>query len=77
MIKQLIEEYVTGSILSSKTFCYMTCCLIHTKNFIAKNLLTGLLGPYWEIRSLILFVRAELVRAVRKSEGLVLLVRTQ
>ena len=35
------------------------------------DLLTGLLGPYWEIRSPIFFVRLELARAVRKSEGFV------
>ena len=34
------------------------------------DLLTGLLSPYKEIRSPIFFVRPELARAVRKSEGL-------
>ena len=46
-------------------------------NFDINNLLTGLLGPYWEIRSPIFFVGPELARAVRKSEGLVFLVRTE
>ena len=45
------------------------CCI--------NDLLTGLLGPYWEIRSPIFFVRPELARAVRKSEGFVFLVRTK
>ena len=38
------------------------------------DLLTGLLGPYKEIRSLIFFVRPELARTVRESEGFVFLV---
>ena len=41
------------------------------------DLLTELLGPYKEIRSPIFFVRLELARAVRKSEGFVFLVRTE
>ena len=48
-----------------------------TKKFEANDLLTRLLGPYQEIRSLIFFVRPELARAVRKSEGFVFLVRTK
>ena len=40
-------------------------------------LLTGLLGPYWKMQSPIIFVRPELARAVRKSEGFVFLVRTK
>ena len=35
------------------------------------DLLTGLLGPYQEIRSPTFSVRLELARAVRKSEGFV------
>ena len=41
------------------------------------DLLTGLLGPYQEIRSPIFLVRPELARAVRKSEGFVFPVRTE
>ena len=41
------------------------------------DLLTGLLSPYWEIRSPYFFVRSELARAVRKSEGFVFLVQTE
>ena len=41
------------------------------------DLLTGLLGPYQEIRGPIFFVRPELARAVRNSEGFVFLVRTE
>ena len=41
------------------------------------DLLTGLLGLYWEIRSPIFFVRSELARAVRKSEGFVFLVQNE
>ena len=40
-------------------------------------LLTRLLGPYQEIRRPIFFVRPELARGVRKSEGFVFLVRTE
>ena len=45
--------------------------------FSNNDLLTGLLGPYQEIRSPIFFVLPELARAVRKSEGFVFLVRTE
>ena len=41
------------------------------------DLLTGLLGPYREIRSPIFFERLELARAVPKSEGFVFLVRSE
>ena len=41
------------------------------------DLLTGLLGPHLEIRSPIFFIRPELARVVRKSEGFVFLVRTE
>ena len=41
------------------------------------DLPTGLLGQYQEIRSPIFFVRPELARAVRKSEGFAFLVRTE
>ena len=41
------------------------------------DLLTGLLGPYWEIQSPIFFVRLKLARALCKSEGFVFLVRTE
>ena len=44
-------------------------------HFITNDLLTGLLGLYLEIRSPTFFVRPELARAVRKSEGFVFLVR--
>ena len=37
-------------------------------NRVNNDLLTGLLGPYWEIRRPIFFVQPELARAVRKSE---------
>ena len=45
------------------------------KQFSNNDLLTGLLGPYQDIRSPIFFVRPELSRALRKSEGSVFLVR--
>ena len=48
----------------------MVFCLLDIRNV----LLTGLRGPYLEIRSLIFFVRPELARVVRKSEGFVFLV---
>ena len=51
--------------------------VLHRTLGISNDLLTGLLGPYLEIRSLICFVRPELARAVRKSEGFVFLVRTE
>ena len=44
---------------------------------IPNDLLTGLLSPYQEIPKPDLFVRSELARAVRKSEGFIFLVRTE
>ena len=41
------------------------------------DLQTGLLGPYWEIRSPIFYIRPELARAMRKIEVFVSLVRTE
>ena len=45
--------------------------------FNNNDLLTGLLGPYWEIRSPMSFLRPELTRAARKIEGFIFLVRTE
>ena len=41
------------------------------------DLLARLLSPYQEIRSPIFFLRPELAKAVRKSDGFVFLVRTE
>ena len=43
----------------------------------ANDLLTRLLGPYWEIQSLIFLVQHQVARAVRESEGFVFLVWTE
>ena len=51
--------------------------LIHMGANFINDLLTTLLGLYWEIQSPIFFIGPELVGAVHKSEGFRFLVRTE
>ena len=52
-------------------------CYMKNIPVITNDLLPGLLGPYQEIQRPIFFVRPELARAVRKSEGFVFLAWTE
>ena len=49
----------------------------YKKELTVNDLLPGLLGPYYEIRSPMFFVRPELAKAVHKSECFIFLVRTE
>ena len=67
--------YRSRLIFSRKRILREICIKSHL-NHCNNDLLIRLLGPYWEIRSPMFFVRSELAKAVRESEGFVFLVRT-
>ena len=69
---KLKQGNIDGSILRQHKEAESENCRVNIN-----DLLTGLLGLYYEIRSLIIFVRPELVRAVLKSEGFIFLVWTE